>query len=87
MAQAPPNYNGIDLRLINFDNHPIFKIHNWTKVVWTNVPNILDHLIFVSLGCMHNFRFIGRVEVRKKDGLRVGGFAQDLEQVEEDSCR
>ena len=36
---------------------------------------------------MNNFRFIGRVEVRKKDGLRVGGFAQDLEQVEEDSCR
>ena len=28
-AQAPPNWNGIDLRLINFDNHPIFKIHNW----------------------------------------------------------
>ena len=25
-AQAPPNYNGIDLRLINFDNHPIFRI-------------------------------------------------------------
>ena len=28
VAQAPPNKNGIDLRLINFDNHPIFKIHN-----------------------------------------------------------
>ena len=26
-AQAPPNWNGIDLRLINFDNPPIFKIH------------------------------------------------------------
>ena len=27
-AQAPPNYYGIDLRLINFDNHLIFKIYN-----------------------------------------------------------
>ena len=26
VAQAPPNQNGIDLRLINFYNHPIFKI-------------------------------------------------------------
>ena len=27
-TQAPPNWNGINLRLINFDNHPIFKIYN-----------------------------------------------------------
>ena len=58
-----------------------------TNVVWTNVPNILDHLVFVSLGCMYNFRLLGYVEVRKKDGLRVGGFTQDLEQVEVDSYR
>ena len=107
-TQAPPNKNVIDLKLINFDNHPIFKIHNGllllTNVVFTNVPNILDHPIFVNLGCMPslcfqcyvkvprtnvpnnpldnlyfvnldsvpNFSFLGCLEVRRKDGLRVG---------------
>ena len=28
-AQAPPNWNEIDLKLINFNNHPISKIHKW----------------------------------------------------------
>ena len=43
-----------------------------TNVVFTNVPNILDHPIFVNLGCMPNFSFLGCLEVRRKDGLRVG---------------
>ena len=62
---------------MNFDNHPIFKIHNWllllSNVAWTDVPNILDHHIFVNLGCILNFSFLGNVEVRKIDVLRVGG--------------
>ena len=75
-----------------------------TNVVCTNIPNILDHPIFVNLGCMPslcfqcyvkvprtnvpnnpldnlyfvnldsvpNFSFLGCLEVRRKDGLRVG---------------
>ena len=26
---SAPYYNGIDLRLIDFDNYPIFKINKW----------------------------------------------------------
>ena len=51
------------------------------------VPNTLNHLIFVTLGCIPKLSFLDYVEVGKKDGLRVGGFAQVQEQVEEDSCR
>ena len=43
------------------------------NVAWAYVPNILDHLIFVNLGCMPNFSFLSYVEVGKKDVLRVGG--------------
>ena len=44
-AQAPPNQNGINLRLINFDNHPIFKIHDmvhWHLTYMTPTYQILD---------------------------------------------
>ena len=44
-----------------------------TNVAWAYVPNILDHLIFVNLGCMPNFSFLSYVEVGKKDVLRLGG--------------
>ena len=40
---------------------------------WTSVPNILYHLIVVNLDCMRNVSFLGYVEVRKIDVLRVGG--------------
>ena len=45
-----------------------------TNVAWTSVPNILNHHIFVNLGCIPNFSFLGYVEVRKIDVLRVGGW-------------
>ena len=45
-----------------------------TNVAWANVPNILDRRIFVNLGYMPNFSFLGYAEVRKKDVLRVGGW-------------
>ena len=41
-----------------------------TNVAWTSVPNILYHLIFVNLGRITNFSFLGYVEVRKKDGQK-----------------
>ena len=58
-AQAPPNENGIDLRLINFDNHPIFKIvilrkENFfnpecgSKVVKFSKSDRLDALIILA---------------------------------------
>ena len=37
------------------------------------VPNTLNHLIFVTLGCIPKLSFLDYVEVGKKDGLRVGG--------------
>ena len=52
-AQAPPNYNGIDLRLINFDNHPIFKIPNWLLLFLFLLLLQLDlgqKMIWVHLG-------------------------------------
>ena len=45
-----------------------------TNIAWTSVPNILQHLIFVNLGCIPNFSFLGYVEVGKKEVLRVGGW-------------
>ena len=45
-----------------------------TNAAWTSVPNILYHLIFVNLGYMPNFSFLGYAEVRKKDVLWVGGW-------------
>ena len=44
-----------------------------TNVAWTSVLNILSHHIFVNLGCIPNFSFLGYVEVRKKDVLRLNG--------------
>ena len=35
------------------------------------VPKTLNYLIFVTLGCIPNLRFLDYVEVGKKDGLRV----------------
>ena len=37
------------------------------------VPNTLNHLIFVTLGCIPKFSFLDYVEVGKKNRLRVGG--------------
>ena len=33
-----------------------------TNIVGTNVPNTPSHLIFVNLGCLPNFSFLGFVE-------------------------
>ena len=43
-----------------------------TNGEWTNVPNPLDYLYFVNLDSVPNFSFLGCLEVRRKDGLRVG---------------
>ena len=45
----------------------------YVKVPRTNVPNNpLDNLYFVNLDSVPNFSFLGCLEVRRKDGLRVG---------------
>ena len=38
------------------------KTVSWTKLVWKNVASLLDHHIFVSIGCMPHFSLIGYVE-------------------------
>ena len=40
------NYYGIDLRLMNFDNHPIFKIHKSIVVPVFAVVVIVEYFWF-----------------------------------------
>ena len=47
---------------------------NSTNVACTDVPNSLNHLRFVKLGWLQNLGFLRYEEVRKKDGLRLGGW-------------